>query len=125
MGSVVTYPLDAIVIATNTDYLTGPSSGAFTIVKPGQYLLFLSCMAHQDNDNYVHHRVTLGGSHFFQTHDYGSSSSARWTGHTYCLQISLATNNVIGFDAYGNAGGSYLWHDGSSYSQLNIVYLHA
>ena len=116
-------PLDLDVVAVNTTYMT-KSTNTFTVVKAGTYQVNMTTMANIDYGEYAHMRMMKNGSnHFISTHDYGSSSTDKWTGHNFSVMIVLAVNDSINFTGYKNGGG-YTWHGGPSYSQLNIIYMY-
>ena len=122
-GNWVNIPLDLDRKAINTAYMT-KSTNTFTCVKAGQYLVNLNTMSHISYDQYVHFRIERNGSQYFQTHSYGSSSGHKWTDHSFSLEVLLAASETIDFSAYMPSGGSHVWHDGHSYSQLNIWWMH-
>ena len=122
-GSWINYPLDLTYKAVNTTYMT-KSSNSFTVVKAGSYLVNLTCMSHLSDPDYTHHMVEKNGTWFHATHSYGPHSSDKWTDYSYSVIIDLAVSNTIAFKAYTNSG-HYLWHDGASYSQVNIIFLHS
>ncbi len=123
-GSWVALPLNSDRLAVNTTYMT-KSGGTFTVVKAGQYLINLNTMSQIDYNEYAHFRIQRNGTQYFQTHSYGSSSSNKWTDHSFSLMVDCSATNTLDFHGYMNSGGGYLWHDGYSYSQLNIWWMHA
>ena len=117
------YVLDSNIVSVNTTYMT-KSGHAFTVVKAGTYQINCNTMANIDYNEYAHHRVELNGASLHQTHDYGSSSTDKWTSHRYSIIASnLSINDVLAFAGYKNGGGT-LWHGGNVYSQLSIIYLY-
>ena len=122
-ASWVNLPLDTDVAAVNTVFMT-KSTSTFTTVKAGTYLVNMTTMSSLDYGEYAHIRMMKNGStHYIATHDYGSSSSDKWVGQNFSVMIVLAVGDTIGFDGYKNGGG-YIWHGGSSYSQMNIFYMY-
>ena len=117
-GVRVAYPLDADIVSVNTSYMT-KSTGTFTCVKAGNYLINVTTM--NITTSYAHHRMLKNGSHVIQTHDYKNASNS-WGGISYCVAITLSVGDYISFDGI-NFAGSYNWHGGHSYSNLSIVYL--
>ncbi len=115
-------PLDTDVVPVNTTYMT-KSTNTFTVVKAGTYQVNMTTMANLDYGEYAHMRMMKNGVHYISTHDYGSSSSDKWVGQNFSASIVLAVNDTIDFTAYKNGGG-YTWHGGSSYSQMNIIYMY-
>ena len=122
-GSWQPYPLDSDVISVNTRYMT-KSTNTFTGVAGGMYLVQLNTMGNYAESYYAHHRMLKNGNHYISTHDYGSSGSSKWTGHNYSVVVEVPPDNTIAFHGYMPSGGSTIWHNYHSYSQLNIIFLH-
>ena len=123
-GSYQDWPLDIHTIAINTAYLT-KSANTFTCVKAGTYFVSFMTMSTLDDAEYIHHRMMRSGVHYISTHSYGGTSSQHWQDFGSQSFVALTASQTLTFASYAPAGVNYVWHGGTSYSQLNITYMHA